>query len=292
MHQSNSPSLFSNPHEVLDSFASLRRHHLAKKKARIEQLTKIPVTENARILDIGCGPGLYLKEWLDLTRSTEANFVLLDHSAEALAECAKIALECGDSERVTLCQKDFLVEPDGQLGLFDAIFIGNTLEYIQNPTEWLGQHIKPLLKAGGYLAVRDLDCGILGCNLLDPLLVAKIVMARIAGCQDTSAKGHFHNPFIGRDLKRIFHESGFVNASLYPYHIEFRAPLTFDEQVYLSKLHTSWYIEDPRELLTAEEKAFWKSTFDMSNKDSVLLHEQFYYVESEFMAVGQVEKTL
>jgi hypothetical protein len=154
---------------------------------------------------------------------------------------------------------------------------------------WIAQQVKSLLNPGGYLAIRDLDCGILGCNLVDPLLVSKVITARIAGCQDTSTKGHFHNPFLGRDLKRILSESGFKNVVLHPYHIEFKAPLTHEEQIYLSKLHTSWYVEDPTNFLTQKEKSYWAGMFDISSENSILHHDRFYYVESEFLAIGQVE---
>ena len=84
---------FADPHKILDQDQSLTRHHLAKIGIRHSQLDSLPLWKGMRILDIGCGPGLYLPHWLEITRSADAQFTLLDHSAAALNTCAQLALK-------------------------------------------------------------------------------------------------------------------------------------------------------------------------------------------------------
>jgi 2-polyprenyl-3-methyl-5-hydroxy-6-metoxy-1,4-benzoquinol methylase len=278
---------FENPHEILDGFESLRRHHLAKQNARADQLARIPLPTDARILDVGCGPGLYLKTWLQITARQNASFVLADHSPSALATCEMVASAIGARHRVSTVAVDLHQLDVSHLGQFDVVFVGNTLQYLPDPIGWLRQVAMPLLRDGGLVAVRDLDCGILGCNLVDPLLVSRIVAARIAGCQRISRAGNFHDPFLGRDLKRIIESAGFGDVSLFPYHIEFKAPLGEAEKSYLSRLHTTWYVEDLAGLLTEADKERWSEAFDPDNPASALNDRHFYYTEAEFLAIGR-----
>jgi len=275
--------LLDDPHVILDGFESLRRHHLAKQSLRESQLTKIPLSAGARVLDIAVGPGLYLDFWLRHTAAKKVHFTLFEHSAEALELCAKEAEKSGARSRVELVRGDMF-----QLGKhlsqpFDAIFIGNTLEYIADPVAYLRDQLLPLLKPSGVLAIRDLDCGYVNCNLVDPALNHKVVGARIRNCQATK---EFHNPFLGRDMKRMFRETGLKNISHSPNLVEFSSPLTSDQANYLSRIHTTWYGEDALGILSPEDLATWKELFSLENPDTILAHPDFYYTEMEFLTLG------
>ncbi len=277
---------FADPHKILDQDQSLTRHHLAKIGIRQSQLNSLPLCKGMRILDIGCGPGLYLPHWLEITRSTDAQFTLLDHSAAALNTCAQLALKAGAKGRVEILESDIFchgIPPES----FDLIFIGNTLQYVQSPAEYIKEYIFPLLKQGGTLAIRDLDCGILAVNNVDPTLVSKIIQARILGCQRNSTnKVTFHNPFIGRNLGQIAQDAGLRNISLKPYYCDFRHPLSPAQFEYLSALHTSWYVEDRCGILSAEERSHWRSLFEKNNPHCILEKESLFYVETEFLVTA------
>ncbi len=280
---------FKDPHVVLDGFASLRRHHAAKRKVREAQITALPLVPNARILDVGIGPGLYLEHWLELTEKSGARFTLVDNSEPALAECRRIAFAAGAKARVETMSLDLFALGRSGIGPFDLVFIGNTLEYVREPAAFLRQEIRPLVRPGGTIAVRDLDCGVLGTNLVDPALCAKVVTARILGCQLISREpgGVFHDPFVGRDLGRILSEAGLTEVRHLPYYCEFAAPLSEAERQYLAALHTTWYVEDRAGHLTAAEKAAWSQAFNADRVDGVLRAPGLFYVETEFLALGR-----
>jgi ubiquinone/menaquinone biosynthesis C-methylase UbiE len=277
--------MFANPHKVLDGFESLRRHHNAKKKMRENQLTKIPLKQGARILDIASGPGLYLAFWLEHSKEKQATFTMLDHNEAALAECNEQASLAGATARVQTVAGDIFKLGEALPGRkFDVIFIGNTLEYIEEPDKYLRENVMPLLADGGILAVRDLDCAFANCNLVDPVLNHRIVGSRIRNCQTTAT---FHNPFMGRNLKNIFSKAGFGQIENHADLVEFEAPLSDDVKVYLSKLHTTWYIEDMHGILSPQDIATWTNHFDLSNPQSVLHDPGFYYAEMEYLVIGR-----
>jgi SAM-dependent methyltransferase len=279
---------FQNPHIVLDSFESLRRHHLAKQKLREQLLTLIPIKENAQVLDIGIGPGLYLDFWLRYTEGQNAKFTLMDSSPNALGECILIAEKINASNRIKTVCGDLRQLNQLDLGTFDVIFIGNTIEYISDPVDLIQNALLPHLVSGGILAIRDMDLGIMNVGPTDPALCSRILYSRIKGCRfHSKSMETYHNPFLGRELHAILRSSGLTRIQFYPFFCEFRYPLPEAAKLYLSRLHTTWFIEDPLELLEQTEKDRWKGWFDRNSKDSILESPDFYYVESEFLAFGE-----
>lgn len=275
--------MFENPHEILDGFESLRRHHFAKQALRESQLTRIPLKQNARVLDIAIGPGLYLEFWLRYSEKTGAHFTLLEHNADALAVCRLEAAKVGAEHRLSTVQGDLFKLSEKLQGPFDVIFIGNTLEYISEPVAYLREQVLPLLAPGGTLAIRDMDCGFVNCNLVDPALNNRMVGSRIRNCQVSKM---YHNPFMGRDLGRILSEAGFKNVKLTPDLAEFKSPLSQAEALYVSKIHTAWYTEDTLGILSDEDKATWAQLFALDNEQGVLYAPHFYYAEMEYFVMG------
>lgn len=282
--------MFEDPHVVLDKSASLRRHHLAKREIREDQLTHIPMKANAQVLDVGSGPGLYLNFWLQFTKAKNVHFTLLDHSQESLDEAAETAKASGDTARLSYLRGDFYDLNSVALAKYDVVFVGNCVEYMPDPVGYLRTQLMPLLNPGGVIAIRDLDCGFVNCNLVDPALNHKIVGSRIRNCQ---ASKSFHNPFLGRDLGRFMYEAGLIQVESRPYFVEFRGPLTEVQKAYLYPLHTNWYTEDFLGLLTPTDIKIWQSAFDIRSPQSPINSPEFYYVEAEYLAVGRlgVDKT-
>jgi ubiquinone/menaquinone biosynthesis C-methylase UbiE len=283
------PVGFENPHTILDSFESLRRHHLAKQKIREQQLSLIHVKPHARILDVGIGPGLYLDFWLRHTEATRAMFTLVDASDSALRACEEVAVKAGARNRIQTLKSDLFHLKDHELGQFDIIFIGNTIEYIADPVGYIQSNVIPHLTPGGILAIRDMDLGIMNVSPTDAALCSHVIYSRIEGCRFNSKSPEtYHDPFLGRDLHMIIRKAGLKEIQLYPFYCEFRSPLTDAAKSYLSKLHTTWYVEDPLKLLKVEEKKRWESWFTLGSPDCILESPDFYYIESEFLALGRL----
>ncbi len=282
-----STNSYFNPHQILDGFASLRRHHEAKRKFREQQLNVISVPTGSRVIDIGCGPGLYLHYWLNLTRGHNVSFTVLDSSAAALNECKRIAGDAGVPDRVECIQLDLFslseIDPDS----FDVVFVGYTIEYVSDPVNWLRTQVKPLLKPGGKVALRDLDCAFMNCNVVDPALNSKIVFSRIRNGQVNSRdSGIYQNAFVGRELRRYLIEAEFASVEQFPYFIEFTGPLNVEQIDYLFHLHTTWYVEDRLHILTEHEKMIWSAYFNPNSPQCILNHSSFNYVEAEYLAIA------
>jgi len=282
---------FKDPHVILDGFESLCRHHFAKQTYREKQLVDLPydkIPKDAQVLDIGCGPGLYMDFWAQLPQTKNWTFHLLDHSQEALDICIKNARDAGYEQRMETHLVDIYDLQTLGTDRFDFIFIGNTFEYLRDPIDYMSQQITPILKRGCVFAIRDLDCGILGCNHVNPALCAKIIAARILGCQEVSKPGleTFHDPFIGRNIGALMAAGGFEKVVHLPYFCQFQSPLSESAKIYLSAIHTTWYLEDRCQFLSNQEKEIWFNHFDLNQSDCVLNQDHFFYIESEFLCYG------
>lgn len=227
---------YENPHIILDGDASLTRHHNAKIQIRHTQLDRIPLKRNDKVLDIGIGPGLYLKYWLESTRDLQPRFDLFDASDDALRKSSKIAEDIGLSNQVRTIKGDLFSDLSKlELGSYDVIFIGNTIEYVSNPAEFIKNHILPLIKKGGLLVIRDLDCSFMSCNTVDQAMNARIVESRIQNNAYNSRKDpkNYQNPFIGKNLESIFIAASLEVISVYHDTIEFNGPITGAAREYL-----------------------------------------------------------
>jgi len=281
---------FENPHEILDGDASLLRHHKAKEQLRHHQLDLIPIPNGGLVLDIGIGPGLYLKHWLESTKSKNVHFDLFDSSESALKTCADTANKLGDSKRVQTIKGDLFKELSGlNKNTYDVIFIGNTIEYIPNPTDFITNHLIPLLKPGGILAIRDLDCSFMSCNTVDQPLNARIVRSRIENNAANSIKdtSNYQNPFIGKELEAIVSNTGLEVIAVHPFMIQFNGPIVGPQKVYLEALHRTWYVEDTLGILSAQDKAEWANAFDSSQPGNIFDNPATKYIEAEFLVIGR-----
>jgi ubiquinone/menaquinone biosynthesis C-methylase UbiE len=279
---------FADPHEVLDGYASLERHHLAKKNIRLEQLDKIPIPSNGRVLDIGVGPGLYLGHWLNSTKAKSVNFDLFDASATLLKMSMAVASKINQSDRVKIIVGDMYQDlrkmgPD----TYDVIFIGNTLEYVPDPIAFIRDTVLPILKHGGVLAIRDLDCSFMSSNLADPALNAKIVHSRIQNNLQTSRNPkNYQNPFIGKHLANIMKAAVLSIISVYPYQVEFKGPMSVFQRNYLEVLHNNWYVDDQLAILSPSDIAAWKRLFSSGATGNVFDNINSIYNEAEFLVIG------
>ena len=284
-----SDKTFSDPHEILDGYASLKRHHLAKESVRLKQMERIPLKQGARVLDIGVGPGFYLDHWLKHSRPSGAHFTLFDASKEALQVAVQSVVDNQDRRRVVAVAGDFYNLVDFfEPAQFDVIFIGNTLEYIPRPVDYIRRTILPLLYRGGVLAIRDLDCSLMKSCLAPSRINQNIVNSRIENNRRHSLAGveKYQNPFIGRDLRKIVEDAGLDGVIEFHDHYRWEAPFTASQLEYLSALHSTWYLSDDFGLLTEEDKRVWGELFDPKNRDGVFWNEKSVYEEDEFMVLG------
>jgi SAM-dependent methyltransferase len=108
-----------------------------------------PLSEDAKILDIGCGSGTQTRDLSTLTRGT---ITAVDNHQPFIDAVSKMAKKDGKEDRIkTVCASmDALSFEPGQFDLIwseGAIFI---IGFEKGLNAW-----KPLLKKGGYLVISD-----------------------------------------------------------------------------------------------------------------------------------------
>ena len=106
--------------------------------------------ENARVLDIGCGPG---QQTLALAKALDTHVTAVDYFQEFLDQLEASAEAGGMTHQVTALQGDMNLLPF-EPGDFDLIWAEGSA-YIMGVDNAL-QTWKPLLHPGGYLALTEL----------------------------------------------------------------------------------------------------------------------------------------
>ncbi|HVM72385.1 MAG TPA: methyltransferase domain-containing protein [Anaerolineales bacterium] len=105
----------------------------------------------ARLLDIGCGPGL---QTIELAQISSASILALDNHQPFLDALARQAKQAGLADRISIRNQSMLAL-DFEPGSFDAIWSEGAIYIIgfeKGLREW-----QPFLKKGGYLAVSELS---------------------------------------------------------------------------------------------------------------------------------------
>jgi 2-polyprenyl-3-methyl-5-hydroxy-6-metoxy-1,4-benzoquinol methylase len=119
---------------------------------RLVRFVPAPPSPDARLLDVGCGSGTYLKLMRDL--GWQVRGVELDEGAVRTARKAKLDVRQGTMD-------DLDPEVDG---LFDVVTVGHVIEHTHDPVAALRAACS-VLKPGGMLWIGTPNLGSLGAHL-------------------------------------------------------------------------------------------------------------------------------
>jgi len=127
----------------------------ARRSAEVDAAFFLPYLQpGMRLIDIGCGPGSIT---LGLARRVAPAAALgIDASADVIAT-ARTLLATANVPNLSF-EAGNLFAPRFEAGSFDAIFVHQVLQHLQQPVRAL-EHLKTLLAPGGVLGVRDVDWG-------------------------------------------------------------------------------------------------------------------------------------
>jgi arsenite methyltransferase len=152
-----------------------------------------------RILDVGCGPGFYVTELLEVV-GREGSVVGLDISADMLAVAAKRAEGHGN---VTFYEADAssLPVPDAS---FDRAVCVQVLEYVRDvPTALREMH--RALRPGGRVLVWDVDWATVSWHAIDRQLTRRVLAAW---------DKHLTHPSLPRTLAAQLRNAGFEDVRM------------------------------------------------------------------------------
>ena len=161
-----------------------------------------------RVLSVGCGPGVFLRELAAIRPSAE--FVGVDLSAERIHEgegrlrgVSNARVQIGDAQALPF-----------ESGSFDFVFCRFLMEYLPDKQHALEEMVR-ICREGGKILLQDLDGQLVWHSPEDPELQQTIerVVRRLASTG--------FDPFVGRKLFNLCFEAGLaeIKVQIDPYHL-------------------------------------------------------------------------
>lgn len=139
------------PKRYADFSRKIRKFETWRGEITTDILENLP-QEAARILDIGTGPGLLIKQLFKRIKN-RPKLIGSDIDVEMIEEMKKTRRECSDA----LC---FLVHNNQQLPFKDEVFnlvvSVNAMHHFKYPSEMIGEMMR-LTKKGGRVIIYDFD---------------------------------------------------------------------------------------------------------------------------------------
>lgn len=162
-------------------------------------LSDIDFPPDARVLEIGCGPGgvtRTLAQWPDVSQAVgvDPSAVFIAKARELSEGIPNLSFEEGDGRSLAF-----------DAGSFDVVVAHTTMCHVPGPERLLAE-ARRVLRPRGWLAVFDGDyaTATVATGNFDPLEV----------CIDAFRDGFVHDQWLVRRLPRLIHASGFEIMSM------------------------------------------------------------------------------
>jgi arsenite methyltransferase len=179
----------------------LERLYTTRDVLRRRELVRVALGARAgdRVLDVGCGPGFYVTEMLEVV-GRGGSIVGVDGSADMLAVAAKRA-EGHDNVEFHEADATSLPVPDAS---FDRAIAVQVLEYVRDVPAALAE-LRRALRPGGRVLVWDVDWATVSWRASDGEL-----MKRVLSAWDK----HLTHPSLPRELAPRLRDAGFEHIQL------------------------------------------------------------------------------
>ena len=266
----------------LNAISWLETHHRCKLAEREQMIRDLYVKHGSRIVDAGCGPGLWTP-LLARAIGPRGHILGVDVSAEALVTARLRSRGTWFEQQVSYKQSsmEHLPVADGSI---DAIFSANVSQYLPAPVETfalLGRYLAP----GGRLIVKDIDFGTLRFHSIDPSLQARVFQAREEWERQRVPLGYlFEDSWVGSKLAGYLRAAGYEHVQERSYTIVRRAPLTPEFRAYLQGIG-EWFVCEDAPFLAKDDIRRWLNCF-ADGPVCALDRDCFQYEETEFMVTG------
>jgi Methylase involved in ubiquinone/menaquinone biosynthesis len=175
----------------------LTTHFLAKSANRIRDLASLPIATGFKILDLCCGPGLYIPHLLDLVGPT-GHVTGLDHDPISL-DAAHQRLKAQPHQNWDLRHAN-LEEQIADLADYDIVLLFNCIGYFPDPFNIISL-IARNLRPGAVIIVKDFDLESFFFQPRDTSMWAELIMS-------AKSKNDGENPisfdnFFGRKVHTL-----------------------------------------------------------------------------------------
>lgn len=267
----------------LNAISWLETHHKSKLAERAQMIRDLRLKHNGRIVDAGCGPGLWTP-LLARAVGPHGQILGVDVSVEALVTARSRSQGAWFAPRV-LYQQGSIEHLPVANGSIDAIFSANVCQYLPDPVKTfmlLGRYLAP----GGRLVVKDIDFGTLRFHAIDPSLQARVFQAREEWERQRILLDYaFEDSWVGSKLAGYLRAAGYEHVQEKSYTIARRAPLTPEFRAYLQGIG-EWFVCEDAPFLARDDVRTWLDYF-AHGPACILDQEYFHYEETEFLVTGQ-----
>jgi SAM-dependent methyltransferase len=174
----------------------LRGRTPAQVRLRRRFLRFVPIRAGDRVLEIGCGTGVVLRDVMALA-GTRGVVTGLDPSRTMLARARTLARGVRGA-RLQLRHDDGNALPFGD-GRFDVALAITVILHVADPSRVV-QELARVTRAGGRVGLQDQDFGLVGAAHPDRALTDRIL--------DGVAARIYEEPYSGRRLSGLLREAG------------------------------------------------------------------------------------
>ena len=156
-----------------------------------------------RVLDVGCGPGSITLGLAEVVAPGEV--VGVDFQSSQVAKAQALSAVRKTSNLQFKCADAYHLPFENHS--FDGVFAHAVLWHLREPLRALAE-VRRVLKPGGIIGIRDCDWG---GRIYEP---ATPKLDRWFELTVKIRQQNGGNPFLGRNLRRLLHEAGFVTTSV------------------------------------------------------------------------------
>lgn len=216
-----------------------KRDMIRRRRLVREALAAAP---GERILDVGCGPGFYVRELLDEVGESGA-IVAVDASPDMLALARR---RCEGHDNVTFLDGNAAAIPVDDGG-FDAALCVQVMEYVPEPTRALTE-ICRALRPGGRVVIWDVDWATVWWHSADPARMRRVL---------TAWDEHLVHPSLPRTLGSHLRAAGFTDVAVTGHSF---ATVDYDDETFaVAMLGMVADFVPGRCGVTGDEAAAWKA---------------------------------
>jgi len=175
----------------------LTTHFLAKSASRIRSLSTLPIASGNKVLDLCCGPGLFMPYLLDLV-GPSGHVTGLDHDPISLDD-AHQRLRAQPHKNWDL-RHGRLEESELDLADYNIVLLFNSIGYFSNPFEII-RYLAEKLNTGSLIIVKDFDLESFFFQPRDTSLWADLILSA-KDKNDRENPVSFNN-FLGRKVHTL-----------------------------------------------------------------------------------------
>lgn len=267
----------------LSSLDWLLLHHRVKLPDRRAIVRDLDIRPGDRVLDLGCGPGLWSQLLADAV-GPGGQVVGVDFDGELLDHAREATRTSHPEHDISFRQQTFEQLDDAD-DTYDVVFFSNCFCYVPDPSAIL-EDMKRVTRSGGRVIGRNWDGGVF---ILYPMAeqLLSLVQHHLAQATEAQVTNTYFDNYFGRKMPGLFRRHGFADVSCKTKVIERSGPADPELAAYI-RSNGDWMADTVAGLVPDDRLAQWRTHFDPEHPACVYRSEDFYFCMIELAVTGYV----